>query len=135
MLLGACVECGDPATEEAHVIPRSRGGKSTVPMCGPCHGLMHEMGREQDIRTLTREGLARARAAGVRLGRPSVLPADVVARIVRERAAGNGLRVIAEALTAEGIATARGRATWSTSSVQAVLAGQDAAKLSAQVTS
>jgi DNA invertase Pin-like site-specific DNA recombinase len=77
----------------------------------------------------TKDALAAKRAAGVRLGRPSVLPADVVARIVRERAAGNGLRVIAEALTAEGIATARGKAKWSTSSVQAVLAGQDAAKL------
>jgi len=77
----------------------------------------------------TREGLAAKRAQGVRLGRPSVLPSEIVARIVRERAEGKGLRIIAEGLTAEGIRTARGGLTWSTSSVQAVLAGQDAAAL------
>jgi DNA invertase Pin-like site-specific DNA recombinase len=79
----------------------------------------------------TREGLAAKRAAGVRLGRPSVLPEDVVRRIVDERADGAGLRVIAEGLTADCGPTARGKANWSTSSVQAVLAGQDAAKITA----
>jgi DNA invertase Pin-like site-specific DNA recombinase len=77
----------------------------------------------------TKDGLAAKRAAGVRLGRPSVLPVDVVRRIVAERAEGRGLRVIAEGLTADGIPTARGQTRWSTSSVQAVLAGQDAAEL------
>lgn len=77
----------------------------------------------------TRDGLAAKRAQGVRLGRPSVLPAGVVMRIVAERAQGRGLRVIAEGLTADAVATARGGAAWSTSSVQAVLAGQDAGRL------
>lgn len=77
----------------------------------------------------TRDALAAKRAAGVRLGRPAVLPAEVVARIVAERTEGRGLRIIAEGLTADGVPTARGRAKWSTSSVQSVLAGQDAAKL------
>jgi len=77
----------------------------------------------------TREGLAAKRAAGVRLGRPSVLPREVVDRIVRERGTGATLRAIAEGLTAEGVRTARGGTSWSTSSVQAVLAGQDAAAL------
>lgn len=74
----------------------------------------------------TREALAVRKAQGVRLGRPSVLNRDVVVRVLDERAAGRTLREIAEGLTADGIKTARGRATWSTSSVQAVLAGQDA---------
>lgn len=77
----------------------------------------------------TKDALAVKRAQGVRLGRPSVLAAEVVARIVRERAEGRGLRVIAEGLTADGVPTARGKAKWSTSSVQSVLAGQDAAAL------
>jgi DNA invertase Pin-like site-specific DNA recombinase len=81
----------------------------------------------------TKDALAAKQAAGVRLGRPSVLPSEIVTRIVAERAAGNGLRVIAEGLTAEGVPTARGKAKWSTSSVQAVLAGQDAAKLATQM--
>lgn len=76
----------------------------------------------------TRDALAAKRASGVRLGRPSVLSADVVERIVTERAAGRGLRLIAEGLTHDGVATARGGLTWSTSSVQGVLAGQDARK-------
>ncbi|KDE10125.1 recombinase family protein [Rhodococcus aetherivorans] len=77
----------------------------------------------------TKDALAVKRAQGVRLGRPSVLAAEVVARIVRERTEGRGLRVIAEGLTADGVPTARGKAKWSTSSVQSVLAGQDAAVL------
>lgn len=80
----------------------------------------------------TREGLAAKRAAGVRLGRPSVLPEDVVRRIVGERVAGDTLRTIAERLTAEGVPTARGGAAWSTSTVQAVLAGQDAARIAGE---
>ncbi|WP_420791476.1 recombinase family protein [Actinomycetospora lutea] len=36
----------------------------------------------------TREGLAAKRAQGVRLGRPSRLPSEVVERIVRDRGAG-----------------------------------------------
>jgi hypothetical protein len=63
------------------------------------------------------------------LGRPLVLYAAVVSRIVRERDAGATLQPIAEGLTADGVLTAHGRTTWLTSSVQAVLAGQDAVAL------
>jgi DNA invertase Pin-like site-specific DNA recombinase len=77
----------------------------------------------------TREGLAAKRAAGVRLGRPAVLGREVVERIVRERQGGATLRAIAEGLTTDRVRTARGGDQWSTSSVQAVLAGQDAARL------
>ena len=77
----------------------------------------------------TKDALAAKRAAGVRLGRPSSVPLDVVRRIVTDRAAGKGLRVIAEGLTTDGVPTARGGTRWSTSSVQSVLAGQDAQAL------
>ena len=77
----------------------------------------------------TSEALAAKKAQGVRLGRPSQLPPEIVERIVGERAAGRRLRVIAEGLTADAVPTARGGAEWSTSTVQAVLNGQDAAKL------
>jgi len=79
----------------------------------------------------TREGMAQRKAEGIHVGRPRVLPVDLVARIVRERAAGATLRAIAEGLTAEGITTARGRATWSTSTVQGVLASTTAQQLAA----
>jgi DNA invertase Pin-like site-specific DNA recombinase len=75
----------------------------------------------------TREGLAAKRAAGVRLGRPSSIPADVVERIVRAREDGRSLPGIAADLTADGVPTTSGRPTWSHSTVQRVLSGQDAA--------
>lgn len=77
----------------------------------------------------TRDGLAAARAKGVRLGRPSVLPVEVVARIVADRAAGLSLPVIAAALEAEGVATARGGSRWYPSTVKAVCASQTALSL------
>ena len=75
----------------------------------------------------TREGLAAKRAQGVRLGRPSSLPGDVVARIVREHQGGASLRALATSLTGEGVPTAQGGARWYPSTVRAVLRGQDAA--------
>lgn len=69
----------------------------------------------------TREGMAQRRAEGVHVGRPSVLSESTVERIVRERARGNTLRVIAERLTVDRVATARGGESWSISSVQGVL--------------
>lgn len=79
----------------------------------------------------TREGLAAKRAAGVRLGRPSALPREVVERVVTERRDGRSMRVIAEGLTTAGIPTARGGAEWRVSSAEAVLKSQDAAALTA----
>ncbi len=77
----------------------------------------------------TRDALAAKRAAGVRLGRPSAVPRDVVERIVTERATGATLKAIADGLTSDGVPTARGGPSWSTGTVQSVLRGQDAAPL------
>jgi len=74
----------------------------------------------------TREGLAERRAAGVRLGGPQMVPAPIVARIVRGRRAGCTVRGIAAGLTAEGVPPARGGTVWASSSVQAVLRSQAA---------
>jgi DNA invertase Pin-like site-specific DNA recombinase len=91
-------------------------------------GAFAELEREM-IRQRTREGLAEKRAQGVRLGRPSVLPAHVVEQIVTAKDAGKGWTAIARDLMAAGIPTARGGATWHASAVQKVYQGQDAAKL------
>lgn len=79
----------------------------------------------------TREALAVKRAQGVRLGRPSVVPRDVVERIVEAKASGYSLRTIAAALTEERVPTAQGGLKWHASTVKAVLDGQDAAQLRA----
>lgn len=73
------------------------------------------------IGTRTREGLAQARARGARIGRPSGLPADVVARIVRERGAGLSLGAVAAGLNADGVPTGQGGMRWYPSTVRSVL--------------
>ncbi len=36
-----CFDCGAPAVERHHVVPRSLGGKNTVPLCVECHSKVH----------------------------------------------------------------------------------------------
>ena len=80
----------------------------------------------------TRAALAVKRAQGVRLGRPSTLDRDVVARIVTERDAGTTWQAITEGLMADGVATAQGGARWYPASVRKVYTGQDAAAIRAE---
>ena len=74
----------------------------------------------------TKDALAVKKAAGVRLGRPQVLPDSVVQRVIAERSAGRSLPAIAAGLEADGIGTARGGARWYPSTVKAVLESQRA---------
>jgi len=62
-----CFECGENADVEHHVVPRSRGGKNTVPLCESCHGKAH--GSKMTTRALTIDALARKKARGERVGR------------------------------------------------------------------
>lgn len=68
----------------------------------------------------TKDALAIRRAQGVRLGRPPLLPADVVARIVEGRRSGAGWSAIARDLDADGVPTAQGGARWYPATVRAV---------------
>lgn len=79
----------------------------------------------------TREALAVKKAQGVRLGRPSKLPVEVVARIVAERDAGGGFQRIADGLNSDEVPTAQGGKRWYPATVRKVLDGQDAARLAA----
>ena len=118
-----CFECGAPADHEHHVVPRSLGGTRTVPLCALCHGKAH--GRERGFRNtpeLTRAALAAKRSRGEATSHApygyrsedGVLVKDateqaVVARVRALRAEGLSLRVIADALRAEGIVNRAGR--------------------------
>lgn len=77
----------------------------------------------------TREGLAAKRAQGVRLGRPSSLPTEVVTRIRVEHDAGAGWSAIARGLERDAVATAQGDARWYPAIVRKVALGQAAAAM------
>ncbi|EGD56744.1 resolvase domain-containing protein [Gordonia neofelifaecis NRRL B-59395] len=79
----------------------------------------------------TKEALAEKKAAGVRLGRPSVLPLDVVQRILDARDCGATYTQIADDLNTDRVPTAAGGARWYPSTVRQVVNGQDAALLRA----
>lgn len=46
-----CFECGSPARHAHHVVPKSRGGQRTIPLCVACHHKAHAI----DTATLQRE--------------------------------------------------------------------------------
>ena len=71
--LDKCFECGGPQEEMHHVIPKIRGGERTIPLCSSCHGKIHGITGREGHSKLTKEGLARARARGVKLGKPENL--------------------------------------------------------------
>lgn len=71
-----CFECGsDKNIVEHHIVPRSRGGTITIPLCQICHDKSHHYDSPRDISvsSLIRDGLERARKRGVQLGRPKTL--------------------------------------------------------------
>ncbi len=74
----------------------------------------------------TRDGLAAARAKGVKLGGPRSLPEDVAQRITELRQEGATLTGIAHRLNTEGVPTARGGARWYPATVRTVLNRQPA---------
>jgi len=37
-----CTNCGEQATHEHHIVPKSKGGVVTVPLCVFCHSQVHE---------------------------------------------------------------------------------------------
>jgi DNA invertase Pin-like site-specific DNA recombinase len=73
----------------------------------------------------TREGLAEARARGVKLGRPQAIPSQLLGRMRVLRAEGWTLQRIADQLTAEGVTTAQGGRRWWSSTISAALARAD----------
>lgn len=70
------------------------------------------------ISVRTKEGLARAKAAGKQVGRPSAIRSDVRRRIVQERETRRSFAAIALGLTTDGILTPTGRPTWDESVVR-----------------
>lgn len=76
------------------------------------------------------EARERGKVWGVDHGPTSTLPPEVLGRIIRERADGRSLRVIAGGLNTDGVPTARGGRKWYASTVSAVLSSPLAAAYS-----
>jgi hypothetical protein len=66
--LSKCFECDEPMKDMHHVVPKSKGGKRTLPLCAKCHGLVHDRNFVKH-RQLQREGVERAKAEGKFKGR------------------------------------------------------------------
>lgn len=54
--MAVCFECGAVAEEYHHVIPKSLGGKLTIPLCSVCHGKVHDIPDRGGHRELCRRG-------------------------------------------------------------------------------
>lgn len=130
----ACFECGSEATTEHHVVPQSRGGVKTVPLCDECHGKAH--GRRMATRDLTREALGRKRQAGERIGtvpfgklladdgvtlRDDAAEVRVIARMVQMRKQGMTFREISDRLNADGIPTKKRKGKWQHTTVRGII--------------
>jgi formate-dependent nitrite reductase cytochrome c552 subunit len=69
-MIKTCFECGSTENiENHHVVPRSKGGKKTIPLCARCHDKVHHRYRSKITSSqLTKEGLKKAKKRGVQLG-------------------------------------------------------------------
>lgn len=141
--MSTCFECDAPADHHHHVIPRSLGGRRTVPLCGACHSRAHGLDGQTwtGHRELTRAALARKKARGERVGAVpygyrlaadgATLEADpdearAVALIIDLRRQGLSLRKISDRLREIGLMSRRG--DWHPTQVTRILQAAEAAE-------
>tara|TARA_R110000803_G_scaffold94110_10_gene161632 strand:- start:1995 stop:2321 length:327 start_codon:yes stop_codon:yes gene_type:complete len=86
-----CFECGSTENiEKHHVVPRSKGGKKTIPLCARCHDKVHEFELQDEFLPLSKE-----------------LKPTLVKLLKSDTKKSYG--AFAKALNRRGIKTARGR--------------------------
>lgn len=65
----SCFECGSTKKlTNHHVIPRSLGGKRTLPLCSSCHAKIHDKAKISHA-SLTKRALGKMRKKGLRISR------------------------------------------------------------------
>ena len=83
-----CFECGTSSCiQHHHVVPRSRGGTRTIPLCEECHSKAHHRKKNMNTSRLTKEALANLKAQGVVLGNPRIAEARQIAIASRQKSA------------------------------------------------
>lgn len=123
-----CFECGRPAEHQHHVVPKSKGGKRTVPLCSGCHAKIHSRHLLTTSR-LTQEALNAKRKRGERIGAIPFgykLGSDgktliqnrertaLIDWMKTQRARGVTLQAICDELERNGVRTAKGHHRWAT---------------------
>ena len=136
-----CFECGGDAKIKHHVIPRVFGGTQTVTLCPKCEAKVHFRRAPLDIPRLTKAALAHKKAKGERIGKvpfgfdladngvdlvANAGEQKTISEIHTLRTAGYSLRAIAGELTARGILTKQGTATWKHTTIKRILDRQAA---------
>ena len=75
-----CFECeSTEGLEQHHIVPRSYGGKKTIPLCYRCHSKAHgnnKMRRNSNHALLIKRGLEKAKTNGKKIGRPKGSKSD-----------------------------------------------------------
>ena len=65
-----CFECGDMGNiHDHHIVPRSRGGTKTVPLCEGCHAKAHHRDKRMTTSALTSAALQAKKRRGEKVGR------------------------------------------------------------------
>jgi predicted HNH restriction endonuclease len=126
-----CFECGNPSDHNHHVIPKVYGGTQTIPLCEQCHGKVHDR-KFTNHKEMTRMGLEKAKARGVKLGKngkklaaanraaADQSAAELEPLLSKCIAAGLTRGEIADTLNRQGIPTARG-GKWHATTVQRMI--------------
>ena len=130
-----CFECGiKEYIERHHIVPKSKGGTKTIPLCYICHRKVHGEDPEKQLcnSTLTKEGIERARKRGAKLGnRTNLKEAQEMGR-AKSQSNANEFSLslsnlimndkthseIARQLTNQNIKTRRGKHKWYPSAVR-----------------
>ena len=73
-----CFECEAEgvAIHQHHVVPRSRGGTKTIPLCEPCHSKAHHRKKNMNTSAMIKEGIKRVRASGREWGRKDLFAVE-----------------------------------------------------------
>lgn len=131
-----CFECDRPAVHEHHVVPKSRGGGRTVPLCEKCHAKAHHRKRAMTTSRLTKDAMRHKKNNGERVGQipyghdlaadgvqliPNAAEQSVLELVDQLREAGESMRKIAAELTRRQIPRKHGFTPWMHNTIQRIL--------------